>query len=74
MTIDFLRKLIEFAYLFAWGPQGSTEKSNEFNQSLKRIEPLVGTFTYDGNNSFLWEIEEDKGLVGSQFGKDAWLF
>ncbi len=49
-----MRRLLEMAYLFAWGPDGTADRRDEWWE-LKALLPNVGTMCYGGNGKFRWD-------------------
>lgn len=50
-----LRFMVECAYLFCWGANGSADLRDSFKQYRKDYEPLVGEMTYcGGGGDFRW--------------------
>lgn len=49
-----LRRFVEMAYLYAWGPQGDYNTRTEFHKIMNKLESITGTFNYCGNDKFRW--------------------
>jgi hypothetical protein len=53
MERHILRRMLEMAYLYAWGTEGSSELRDEFHILYSAVAYRVGSFVWDGQE-FLW--------------------
>lgn len=58
--IDTVRRLVEMAYLYAWGSDGSADKRDEFRNLYSRMceKYPIGNFVWDGR-LFTWSLDTD---------------
>ena len=49
-----LRRLVELAYLYAWGKDGNADIRDEFRQNFSEVKSSTGVFTYEGAGKFRW--------------------
>ena len=54
-TMKKYRRLLEMAYLYAWGVEGNSDLRDEWKELFKNLtKQTKGGFLYLGNNKFRW--------------------
>ncbi len=53
-TRESLRRIIEQAYLYAWGAEGTIYKRADFKENYARLSAQSGYFLYNGDGKFTW--------------------
>jgi len=71
-----LRRLLEMAYLYAWGPEGSADARDEWWALKACVECVVGTMRWD-SHTFTWldpQLPQDKaaGMSATEDNNAQW--
>ena len=70
--VTAMRTLLELAYMYAYGPEGTSDMRDELHEARWICEPYTGQLSYSGNGVFSWildnytplEFKRSEGEVG----------
>lgn len=57
-----LRRMIELAYMHAWGVEGNEDLRDQFRIDMHNFYKDAGNFASLGNGSFVWDDPKEMGF------------